>query len=473
MKERALVLEVKKRTCIVLTEDGNFRETLLIPGIHPGQEILIPVKRRFAYLKPLLVAASLVIMLAAAGMYRNWLSPAVAAYVSLDINPSVELALDKNSIVRGAEGLEPEGDKLLSGVKVEGLPLGTAVDKLLEAAINEKYISEEKDNIILTTVTVKPDQKQTVSKDKLVKAIEAPLQKANIKAQVVVGNVSPEIRDGARQKQMSTGRYLMYLEAGSKGGSVSPEQFRAGSIRSIEKDAKIDLREIMDKNRSKYEKVSKTPDSKNKQVKKESKLNKKEDSVVVIPVAPDKGRTARGYEPVRVDQPGQSKESINTVIKYFGPYISGFEKEMREYGVTHQPDGNSYSINVKKVKKNEAKFIPGNDDRRTYPKRAPDERENKPDNKRDIIVIPPPGHDHDRQTPDSNRGNNQEQLKKLIQPANNYLRSGVDILEKGKNNSGVTLRLDGNFSSFNKKDMNNNNNKAKSRSPFRDMAEEH
>lgn len=370
MKERALVLEIKKKTCLVMTEDGDFREAALQPGINPGQEIMIPVKRRFVYLKPWLVAASLVVMLAAAGMYRDWLSPAVAAYVSLDINPSVELALDRNLIVTGAEGLDQGGEKLLHEVKVKGMPLDTAVDKLLAAAINDNYISEGKENIILTTVTVKGNQSRPVDGDKLMQAIERPLKKAQIRAEVVVGNAPPEIRDSAHNQGLSTGRYLMYLEAEREGKTVRPEQFRVNSISSIEKENDIDLHKIMDNiknNQKDRQKEKVVPGQKNenkeeKTSKIEGRLPPDRGKMVITPVAPDQGKQSAGNNKVTVIQPGAQgksgnvqkliwppvqqepknpKERAKKVHNYLWPYAVGYPGEKRGRGVTSCPDVNS------------------------------------------------------------------------------------------------------------------------------------
>ncbi|MFZ5643152.1 MAG: anti-sigma-I factor RsgI family protein [Bacillota bacterium] len=243
MKIKAVVLEVREKTCIVLTADGSFREVKAKGKSQPGQEITLP-ETGWRFNKYALAAACLVFFIVTAGFLNFSMAPAVAAYVCLDINPSVELAIDKDNIVRKAEALNDDGRELLTGLQLKGAGVGDALEKLIEVAVEKKYIQPGEENVIMSSVVPAGSEEisevDTVVKDR----IEAFLQKKNIKAEVVVGKATSEVRAEAEKSGMSTGRYMLYMKARENDAQITPGDFRGKSIRQIEKDRKIKFKEI-------------------------------------------------------------------------------------------------------------------------------------------------------------------------------------------------------------------------------------
>lgn len=224
MMKRAVVLEIKERTCTVLTADGQFREIKKKANYRPGQEITMPgeVYRGKYYL----VAACLLFFLAAATLWGGWMmTPAVAAYVSLDINPSVEMALDKENMVIAIDSLNDDGKYLIEGLTLKGLSLEVAIENIVRSAVNKEYIISGEDNVVVAAVT--PLETDASRVEMLVtESIRLSMDKNSVKAQIVVGEVISVNRDKAVKKGISAGRYMIFLDASKEGGDVKPEDFK-------------------------------------------------------------------------------------------------------------------------------------------------------------------------------------------------------------------------------------------------------
>jgi len=244
MTEKAVILEVNERTCTVVTADGEFRQLKLRGNYRSGQEITLPqtVKNTYRYT---LVAACLLLFLAAAGLWGKWMNPAVAAYVSLDINPSVEIALDKQNIVRGLNPLNDDGKELVMGLQIKGKNLDVVLQSLIVAAISKNYINTGGENVILSAVTPLSGSTDTGLDELIRESLEAYLEKGNVKAEVVVGNIPPDTREEARKAGMSAGRYMIFMNAVKNGKNVRPDDFK-GNIYRIQQDQKIKVKDILE-----------------------------------------------------------------------------------------------------------------------------------------------------------------------------------------------------------------------------------
>jgi len=208
-----LVMELKTKTCIILTRSGEFREVRRpLREVRLGEEITAaPAKTMSASWKPLLAAASIFLLLWAGFLYYGWLNEAVA-YVGLDLNPSVELGINRRQQVCEASGLDAEGRALVQKVTLKGLPLDEAVRTVLTEAVAERYLQPAAENVVLTTVTAVKEQNRAVpEKQQISRWIQETLQRSGVKAEVVVEEAPAEVRRQAKAAGLSTGKYLQRM----------------------------------------------------------------------------------------------------------------------------------------------------------------------------------------------------------------------------------------------------------------------
>lgn len=98
----------------------------------------------------LLLAACLVVAVAGVGL----LGVAVVtptAYVSIDVNPSLELAVNRFDTVVGARGLNEDGEEVVSSTDVTWMGYEDAVGALVESMESEGYLTKE--SAVSVTVT--------------------------------------------------------------------------------------------------------------------------------------------------------------------------------------------------------------------------------------------------------------------------------------------------------------------------------
>lgn len=255
MAKRAVVLEIKERTCTVLTAEGEFREIKKVANYRQGQEIVLPAGVYGG--KYYLVAACLLFLLSAATLWGRWMmTPAVAAYVSLDINPSVEMALDRENMVIAINPINDDGKYLIEGLTLKGLSVELAIENLVRSAVNKKYIVSGKDNVVMAAVTPLGGDASRV-KTLVTESIRVSINKNNVKAQIVVGEVTPGNRDKAAKEGISSIRYMILPDVSKESVDVEPEDFKeqGGFKNEI-------IREVIDENISGVEPEEKGRDNK-------------------------------------------------------------------------------------------------------------------------------------------------------------------------------------------------------------------
>ncbi len=176
---------------IVLTPDGEFlRAPAGREGWWPGQEVTWPDREPRACLRPAVaLACVLVLLLAGSGLvYRHWwgLGPAVA-YVSVDINPSLELGVDARERVCSARAFNPDGERLLAGLAYRHRNLGKTLSDLTIRAVEQGYLGADRPGAVLVAVvptgtTAKVDPARL--REEAVNAARLVLQQRGLKVEV-------------------------------------------------------------------------------------------------------------------------------------------------------------------------------------------------------------------------------------------------------------------------------------------------
>ena len=195
---KGVVLEINKHSCIIMTPEGKF---LQVPkpnqSVKPGAEITCRQSNLSrSWLKSGAIAAILTFFMFGFSLYQTML-PTAVAYVSLDINPSIEIGVDKNSQVIEVKGLNEEGKKLLKQVSLKHKNVYLAIEELIAASIENNYLDPGQENLVFAAVTNKSDAETVlVVEEELVyatitksaaKTLQAPVQ-------VLVTEAKPEVQ---------------------------------------------------------------------------------------------------------------------------------------------------------------------------------------------------------------------------------------------------------------------------------------
>ena len=132
--------------------------------------------------------------------------------MSIDVNPSIELAINRLGRVVSANAYNEDGQKILEQVKLKNLPYPKAVGLLLDFETAENYLSENS----LLVFTVVSENAETVTQK--LAGISSPRS-----ASVLTYVSDKECMEEAHQHAMSFGKYRAYQELSEYDGSVTVE----------------------------------------------------------------------------------------------------------------------------------------------------------------------------------------------------------------------------------------------------------
>jgi hypothetical protein len=229
---------------MVLTNEGEFMKVpwsrKSLPSVGKEVEFVQPVTNKvFSQNRALIpLVASIALILLLIPIWHGIFLPEtqmVVAYINVDINPSLELGINKKGNVVEVRGLNDDGEKLLQNLELISIPIKEAMEILTTAAIQEKYLTSYKGNNVL--ITVSGDEKMTSKVRNLENEVKRVLNENNISAEADTLEVSEEIHKKAREENISTGKYVLYMEAVEEGLDVSLDDLRGDSIINVVKEA--------------------------------------------------------------------------------------------------------------------------------------------------------------------------------------------------------------------------------------------
>ena len=220
-----VVLELREGRAVVLDGSGGFREVAARQGWRPGDVVPLPGGRKRAGRLAALVAC-LVLVLAGAGGWL-WLSP--AALVSMDVNPSLELTLNRFRRVLSVRAMNGECAQLLDAGGVRGMSADAAVRTLLGSGYLEPYLARE--NLVVLTV-----QAGDAALEEALYALVDGSAEAAVggEARVSCHRVDGALVEQAHGHGVTAGKYLALLELQQADPTVDIGTYAGCGIGAIE-----------------------------------------------------------------------------------------------------------------------------------------------------------------------------------------------------------------------------------------------
>ncbi|WP_274363404.1 anti-sigma factor domain-containing protein [Paenibacillus thermotolerans] len=260
---KGIVMEIRKKDCVVLTETGAFVRVRSRGGtIAVGDEITVPeinrsLPRRSWMMGSVAAAAAFMLVVVFSvlpGAFPQDPAQTVisnneaVAYISIDINPSIELGIDGKERVVDVRELNEDGAKLIGGLSLLGEEVDSAVRTIMEEAENKVLKDRDSADIVITSVVVAEDadlqeDALTAGLQEEVRQVLAQHHEERLEAfRVTVWSAPAEVREEAEAQGLSTGKMAFYLKAKSDGADVSVEELKTNSIHDVaEKFKKKDL----------------------------------------------------------------------------------------------------------------------------------------------------------------------------------------------------------------------------------------
>ena len=163
-------------------------------------------KKRWA---PLAAAACLALVLVGGGggYYYYSANNAVASLVSLDVNPSIQLEVNKNEKVLSATPMNDDGAEILDGMDLKGTQADVAMYAIIGSLLQHGYVDELANSIL---ITVEDDDQARGEKlqQELTAQADAALASAQVNGAVLAQTLqhSEELTQKAQEYGISTGK---------------------------------------------------------------------------------------------------------------------------------------------------------------------------------------------------------------------------------------------------------------------------
>lgn len=289
---RGVVMKITKNCIVVLCDDGKFRNLPLSPDLPTlGQSIDIPDMAKISKQQPkrsmfgrrwiVAAAASLLLLIGLSMGIRAipGMSEPVAL-VAVDINPSIELLIDKKGKVDQVTLVNEDAKRLIEQKELIDQPFYKAVQAIVAKAKTQGYldVNTNKKYVYLSVVDL-DDRKQTAF-DLDVEKLSETVKEFDFE----VYHADQQKRQQARKMGLTLNKYIVYKQAQKKGITLNVEELRNHSIESSLTDAGMSPQTIFD------EEEERTPRAENK----ETKMGGQQKSVLVKDQSElGKGRSVR------------------------------------------------------------------------------------------------------------------------------------------------------------------------------------
>ncbi len=232
MKDELLVLQVEKRHFVAVSSRGEFvRLPLAGRRLAPGDRV--SWQRRLGIPRLRWAAALLLAAVLAGGLWWSRAGAAPAAYLVVDINPSLQLSLTARGTVQGAVPLDADGARVLTGLKLAGRSAPAALRAVLERTASLGYLRRGTPGLVMVSlVSVSPAFRGTGATG-LRSEAAAWLRSRGLAAYLVTGELSRKLDRQARAADMSVNRYYAYLRLKGRDPSLTLAAARSDTLASL------------------------------------------------------------------------------------------------------------------------------------------------------------------------------------------------------------------------------------------------
>lgn len=183
------------------------------------------------------------LILIGAGAYYFYLMP--VKYIGIDINPSIQLSINRLDRVIDAIPLNEEADVLLSDLDLANMTVNDATQTIIDSAKDVGYIDElAEDNAIVIGVSGSDEGTTTTLEEDIKDTVETYLDDNNISALVLTENKNTERKVLADGYGISYGKMLLIQKAVTLDPTLDESTLADETVQSIAKRIKAARVEI-------------------------------------------------------------------------------------------------------------------------------------------------------------------------------------------------------------------------------------
>lgn len=240
MVYKGYIVKLEKDFAVVLTNTMEYLKVAKKDGLMVGKEILfvqedIYTENAFYYRK-IAMAAVLFMVIISMSLFNkinitNNIGYGAVAVVSIDINPSLELQIDKANKVIKAIPINQDAKELLTNEKILGKYVEDVVVILIDKANKENYLNDEEKSVLISTVILNDNKKDENIENKIEKKLKEEKKLENIDVFYVKGK--KEDLKNAHKENVSIGKYEVFQKIKEKDNKVNLKNIKKMKVQEI------------------------------------------------------------------------------------------------------------------------------------------------------------------------------------------------------------------------------------------------
>lgn len=230
---RGTVLSVENKWAYIFTEDCRMTKVHARPNMKPGREIDMEAEQNpkikigtVPVLKPALAFLTLILIAALVLFGRGFIFSPVYATISIDVNPSVQLELNKSLDVISVRAMNQEARELMAGLELKGINWEEAVFRWTKL-IREKY--PERADVVLISAVI-PETETHLRARLLVleqNKLEGTMEQSQIR---VIYTFDKDVAGEAKMNGLSVGRQMLYNQAKAQSQNWEEEEIGRAAL---------------------------------------------------------------------------------------------------------------------------------------------------------------------------------------------------------------------------------------------------
>lgn len=233
-----IILKLEKAHAYVMTDKLEFVELKRTEDMTRGQKVFfdetdlyVPesiIKNKSFFKTFSVVASAAAVFLVV--FYSLGLNYFVKnyTYVSVDINPSLELSVDRKNVVAESKPLNSDARLLLEKANVEKLPVKDALKNILDVSKEEGFLDDANNTVLFS---VSHESKSSVKVDEILTSLKEVTENEGLHSEVI--QTTPDDRKIASDYGLSMGKYAVYTKANEKGLNITIEEIKNSRVSQI------------------------------------------------------------------------------------------------------------------------------------------------------------------------------------------------------------------------------------------------
>ena len=176
-------------------------------------------------------AAACMLFVLCIGIFSRQMYYTPVSYVSLDVNPSIEITLNRFDRVIKTKAFNAEGESILSGLKLNNLNYNSAVKTIVESITEQGYIVES--GLVSVTLSTDKSAKEVQMKTALETDVLTVVSNHHLNAQIEVVTVDSNTISEAHAEDLSPAKYLAIMKLKEVDPTASFDSCRDHTIGEI------------------------------------------------------------------------------------------------------------------------------------------------------------------------------------------------------------------------------------------------